>query len=52
LEDLKKQAAEFLRQEARVATPEQKAQVLALARDLTHVSGQTLVVDGGQSLHR
>jgi DNA invertase Pin-like site-specific DNA recombinase len=36
-EDLKKQAAEFLRQEARVATPEQKAQVLALARDLPRV---------------
>jgi hypothetical protein len=34
LEDLKKEAAEFQRQEARVATPEQKAQVLALARDL------------------
>ena len=34
LEDLKKQAAEFQRQEARVATPEQKAKVLALARDL------------------
>jgi DNA invertase Pin-like site-specific DNA recombinase len=34
LEDLKKQAAELLRQEARVATPEQKAKVLALARDL------------------
>src|SRR5215831_1887194 len=33
-EDLKKQAAEFQRQEARVATPEQKAKVLALARDL------------------
>lgn len=37
LEELKKQAAEFLRQEARVATPEQKAQVLALARDLPRV---------------
>lgn len=37
LEDLKKQAADFLRQEARVATPEQKAQVLALARDLPRV---------------
>jgi DNA invertase Pin-like site-specific DNA recombinase len=36
-EDLKKQAAEFLRQEARVATPEQKAKVLALARDLPRV---------------
>ena len=34
LEDLKKQAAEFQRQEAHVATPEQKAKVLALARDL------------------
>src|SRR5580704_3740228 len=34
LEDLKKQAAEFRRREARVATPEQKAKVLALARDL------------------
>jgi DNA invertase Pin-like site-specific DNA recombinase len=37
LEDLKEQAAEFLRQEARVATPEQKAKVLALARDLPRV---------------
>jgi DNA invertase Pin-like site-specific DNA recombinase len=37
LEDLKKQAAEFLHQEARVATPEQKAKVLALARDLPRV---------------
>jgi DNA invertase Pin-like site-specific DNA recombinase len=34
LEDLKKQAAEFQRQETRLATPEQKAKVLALARDL------------------
>ncbi len=34
LEDLKKEAAEFQRQEAQVATPQQKAQVLALARDL------------------
>jgi DNA invertase Pin-like site-specific DNA recombinase len=34
LEDLKKQAAEFQRQKARVATPEQKAKVLALARNL------------------
>jgi DNA invertase Pin-like site-specific DNA recombinase len=33
LEDLKKQAAEFQQKEARVFTPEQKAQVLALARD-------------------
>jgi len=37
VEDLKKQAAEFLRQQARVASPEQKAQVLALARDLPRV---------------
>jgi len=37
LEDLKKQAAEFLHQEARVATPEQKAKVLALAKDLPRV---------------
>jgi excisionase family DNA binding protein len=36
-EDLKKQAAEFLSREARVATPEQKAKVLALARDLPRV---------------
>jgi DNA invertase Pin-like site-specific DNA recombinase len=34
LEDLKKQAAEFQRQETRLATAEQKAKVLALARDL------------------
>ena len=34
LEDLKRQAAEFQRREARVATPEQRAKVLALARDL------------------
>ena len=34
MEELKKQAAEFQCQEARVATPEQKAKVLALARDL------------------
>ena len=34
LEDLKKQAAEFQRQEARVTTEEQKANVLALATDL------------------
>ena len=34
LEDLKKQAAEFQRQEARVTTAEQKAKVLALATDL------------------
>jgi hypothetical protein len=37
LEDLKKQATEFRRQEARVATPEQKAKVLALAQDLPRV---------------
>jgi len=37
LDNLKKQAAEFQRQEARVATPEQKAKVLALARDLPRV---------------
>jgi DNA invertase Pin-like site-specific DNA recombinase len=34
LEDLKKQAAEFQRQEARVTTDEQRAKVLALATDL------------------
>jgi hypothetical protein len=33
LQDLKKQAAEFQRKEARIFTPEQKARVLALARD-------------------
>jgi len=33
-QDLKKQAAEFQRHEARVATAEQKEKVLALARDL------------------
>src|SRR5579859_3285830 len=32
--DLKKEAAEFQNQQAHVTTPEQKAQVLALARDL------------------
>jgi hypothetical protein len=37
LEDLKKQAVEFRRQEARVATPERKAKVLALAQDLPRV---------------
>ena len=37
LEDLKKQTAEFQCQEARVATPEQKAKVLALAKDLPRV---------------
>jgi hypothetical protein len=37
LEDLKKQAAEFQHQEARVATSEQKAKVLALAKDLPRV---------------
>jgi DNA invertase Pin-like site-specific DNA recombinase len=33
-EELKKQAARFRQQQARVATPEQKAKVLALAKDL------------------
>jgi DNA invertase Pin-like site-specific DNA recombinase len=33
-EELKKQAAQFRQQQARVATPEQKAKVLALAKDL------------------
>jgi DNA invertase Pin-like site-specific DNA recombinase len=33
LEELKKRAAEFQRQEARIVTAEQKAKVLALARD-------------------
>jgi hypothetical protein len=33
LEELKKQAEEFQRQEARIVTAEQKAKVLALARD-------------------
>jgi len=33
LEELKKQAAEFQQQEARIVTPEQKAKLLALARD-------------------
>lgn len=33
LEDLKKQAAEFQRQEARIVTAEQRAKVLALAKD-------------------
>jgi DNA invertase Pin-like site-specific DNA recombinase len=33
LQDLKKQAADFQRKEARVFTPEQKAKVLALAQD-------------------
>lgn len=37
LEDLKKEAAEFQRQESHLATPEQKAKVLALARDLPRV---------------
>src|SRR5467141_3441158 len=37
LQDLKKQAAEVQQQEARVATPEQKEKVLALARDLPRV---------------
>ena len=34
VEDLKRQAAEFQQQKARVMTPEQKEKVLALARDL------------------
>ncbi len=34
VQDLKRQAAEFQQQQARVATPEQKEKVLALARDL------------------
>ncbi len=34
LDDLKKQAAEFQRQEAHVVTPEQREKILALARDL------------------
>ena len=34
LEDLKKQAAELQQQKARVATPEQKEKVMALAQDL------------------
>jgi DNA invertase Pin-like site-specific DNA recombinase len=34
LDELKKEAAEFQHQEAHVATPEQKAKVLALARDV------------------
>jgi hypothetical protein len=33
-EELKQQAAEFQRQQTRVATPEQKAKVLALAKNL------------------
>jgi hypothetical protein len=37
LQDLKKQAAVVQQQEARVATPEQKEKVLALARDLPRV---------------
>ena len=37
LEELKKQASEFQRQQARVASPEQKAKVLALARDLPRI---------------
>src|SRR5580700_9948053 len=37
VEDLKKQYADFEQQEARVATPEQKEKVLALARDLPRV---------------
>ena len=34
VQDLKRRAAEFQQQQARVATPEQKEKVLALARDL------------------
>ena len=34
VQDLRKQAAEFQQQQARVATPEQKEKILALARDL------------------
>jgi DNA invertase Pin-like site-specific DNA recombinase len=37
LEDLKKQAAEFQRTEARIVTPEQRAKVLALAQDFPRV---------------
>src|SRR6266705_1099852 len=37
LQDLKKQAAEFQRKEARVFTPEQKAKVLALAKDFPYL---------------
>jgi DNA invertase Pin-like site-specific DNA recombinase len=37
LEELKKQYADFEQQKARVATPEQKAKVLALAQDLPHL---------------
>jgi DNA invertase Pin-like site-specific DNA recombinase len=37
LEDLKKQAAEFQRKEARIVTPEQRAKVLALAQDFPRV---------------
>jgi DNA invertase Pin-like site-specific DNA recombinase len=37
LEDLKKQYADFEQRKARVATPEQKAKVLALAQDLPRV---------------
>jgi DNA invertase Pin-like site-specific DNA recombinase len=37
IQDLKKQAAAVQQQEARVATPEQKEKVLALARDLPRV---------------
>ena len=37
LEDLKKEAVEFQHQESHLATPEQKAKVLALARDLPRV---------------
>jgi DNA invertase Pin-like site-specific DNA recombinase len=34
VQDLKKQAADFQQQQARVATPEQKEKIMALARDL------------------
>src|SRR5882672_3309799 len=37
LDDLRRQYADFERQKARVATPEQKEKVLALARDLPRV---------------
>jgi hypothetical protein len=43
LQDLKKQAAEFQRQEARVFTPEQKAKVLALARDFPRLWNKTKI---------
>lgn len=37
LDEMRKQAAEFARQQGHVATPEQKAKVLALAKDLPRV---------------